>query len=83
MSWSFEYSGGFEYGGGTEIGPIKEAEVRTAVREDLRKGIMSFVISGVFSPVNNSQEAKVKELLEDELHKASAESGNSHSTLSI
>lgn len=72
-----QFSGGFEYDGGTEIGPIREAEVRAAVREDLREGILSFVISGVFSPVNSSQEARVKELVEDELQKTSAECGNS------
>ncbi|BDA41353.1 probable D-/L-hydantoinase subunit A at N-terminal half [Coccomyxa sp. Obi] len=77
--------GGFEYDGGTEIGPIKEAEVRAAVREDLREGITSIVISGVFSPVNSSQEARVKELVEDEIQNASAECGTTvetHITLS-
>ena len=70
------FLGGYEYDGGTEIGPIKEAEVRATVREDLGKGITSFVISGVFSPVNSTQEARVKQIVQDEFQQASAGHGD-------
>ncbi|EIE25109.1 DUF917-domain-containing protein [Coccomyxa subellipsoidea C-169] len=76
---------GYEYDGGTEISPIDEAEVRAAVRQDLDRGITSFVVSGVFSPVNSSQETRVKQILEDEIHQASTEGGKpiqAHITLS-
>lgn len=77
LSWHGSISGGYEYDGGTEIGRIKDEEVRTAVRKDLREGIRSFVISGVFSPVNSCQEAMVKELVEDEIENACVKSGES------
>ncbi len=51
--------------------------MRVAVRQDLDRGITSFVVSGVFSPVTSSQETRVKQILEDEIHQASAEGGNS------
>lgn len=49
--------------------------MRAAVREDLHNGITSFVISGVFSPVNSSQETLVGHLVEDEVQQASTKSG--------
>jgi N-methylhydantoinase A/oxoprolinase/acetone carboxylase beta subunit len=67
--------GGFEYDGGTEISPINEEEVRAAVRSDISNGITSFVISGVFSPVNASQEEQVGCIVEDEIQKTARSTG--------
>lgn len=63
-------AGGFEYDGGTEICPMDKAELRAAVREDLGKGVNSFVISGVFSPVNSRHEVEAGRIVEDEITKA-------------
>ncbi|KAK9820469.1 hypothetical protein WJX72_010677 [[Myrmecia] bisecta] len=78
-------AGGFEFDGGEVISDIDEPSVRRALREVVAGGIPSVVVSGVFSPVNSSQEDRVHEILQDELRRMSRETGveqQMHITLS-
>ena len=47
-----------------------------AVRQELSGGVTSFVVSGVFSPVNASQEEEVGRIIEDEMEQASSAAGS-------
>lgn len=48
--------GGFEFDGGTEISPLNKEQIMEATDKVLKAGYTSLVVSGVFSPVNSSQE---------------------------
>ena len=49
--------------------------MRAAVRRELAGGVTSFVVSGVFSPVNAAQEERVGRIVEDELERARPAAG--------
>lgn len=52
-------SGGYEFDGKTEIAPVDEHEIRSVVETIKNNDVRNIVVSGVFSPVNNTQEQKV------------------------
>lgn len=56
-------TGGYEYDGGREISAIDEGAVKAAMRSILARKISAVVVSGVFSPVNATQEQRVGALV--------------------
>ena len=61
-------TGGCEYDGKTEIAPVYLKETADAVRDALTKGITSFVVSGVFSPMRSSQEVQAEQIIKEVCH---------------
>lgn len=57
------YEGGFEFDGGTEITPLDKEQIQRATDQALEAGYTSVVVSGVFSPVNSSQEEAAAEII--------------------
>eukprot|EP00884_Botryococcus_braunii_P006537 jgi/Botrbrau1/15885/Bobra.40_1s0068.1 len=55
--------GGFEYDGGQLLSPLDDEQLRAVIRQSLDGGRRSFVVSGIFSPVNRSQEEAVGKLV--------------------
>lgn len=51
---------------------MNESEIRGAVQATWASGVRSFVISGVFSPLNAAQEEAAKVLVEDEVTQLAA-----------
>ena len=51
--------GGYEFDGTTEIDQVDEDEIRKEVETIKRNNVSNIVVSGVFSPVNHSQETQV------------------------
>ena len=58
------YEGGFEFDGGTEISPFNKEQIQGATDKALKAGYTSVVVSGVFCPVNNSQEEAAAEIIQ-------------------
>jgi N-methylhydantoinase A/oxoprolinase/acetone carboxylase beta subunit len=65
--------GGYSYllHGGNEsdgrvLSPLDEDEVRTAVRDMLRKGVRSVAVAAVFSPINGEMERRAAGIITDE-----------------
>lgn len=56
--------GGFEFDGGTEISPLNKEQIIGATDQALKAGYTSLVVSGVFSPVNSSQEEAAAEMIQ-------------------
>lgn len=56
--------GGYEFDG-REIAAVREAEIRDFAAECGRAGIRHFAISGVFSTINNAQEAHAAQLIHE------------------
>ncbi len=62
---SYLVGGGYEFDG-REIRALDEDAVRTAAQDMRKRGISSVAISGVFSPVNNSMEHRMAEIILEE-----------------
>lgn len=62
--------GGHEFDG-REIAPLDVAEIRAAARDFTAAGIRSVAVSSVFSPMNESLELRVRDLLVEELGQTS------------
>lgn len=56
--------GGFEFDGRTEISPLNKDQIIGATDKALKAGYTSLVMSGVFSPVNSSQEQAAAEIIQ-------------------
>ena len=56
-------SGGYMFDGEHEIRPLDKTEVEDCVQQIRDCRLSHIVVSGVFSPVNNSQEIQVLSLL--------------------
>ena len=56
--------GGLEFDGGTEISPLNKEQIQRATDQALKAGYTSVVVSGVFSPVNSSQEKAAAETIQ-------------------
>lgn len=52
-------SGGYYFDGSKEISPLNKEEVKETIYEIKTAGIKNIVISGIFSPVNESHELQV------------------------
>ncbi len=63
---SYLVGGGYEFDG-REIRALDEAAVSEAARDMKAKGITSAAISGVFSPINGSNEKRIAEIIRDEV----------------
>jgi len=63
LEWE-SVSGGYECDG-REISPLKDAECRSAIYQLLQKGVQSFAIAGIFSPLIPNQEKMVANLIQD------------------
>ena len=59
------HAGGFEYDGGTEISPICPEQIQRATAKALSAGITSVVVSGIFAPVNSSQEEAAAAIIQE------------------
>lgn len=59
-----QYEGGFEFDGGTEISPLNKEQIQRATDKALKAGYTSLIVSGVFSPVNSSQEKAAAEIIQ-------------------
>ena len=57
-------AGGYEFDGGTEISPLNKEQIQRATDTALKAGYTSFVVSGVFSPVNSSQEEAAADIIQ-------------------
>lgn len=57
--------GGLEYDGGTEISPIYPKQIQRATAKALSAGITSVVVSGIFAPVNSSQEEAAAAIIKE------------------
>ena len=44
---------------------MSEEETRNAVQDALEKGVSSFVVSGVFSPITSCQELRVQDIIQE------------------
>jgi N-methylhydantoinase A/oxoprolinase/acetone carboxylase beta subunit len=55
----YTVSGGYYYDGKNEISPLNEKEIVKSLNELKEYGIKHIVVSGVYSPVNNTQERQV------------------------
>ncbi|KAL3159203.1 hypothetical protein ABBQ32_011184 [Trebouxia sp. C0010 RCD-2024] len=55
--------GGYEFDGGTEISPLSKEQIHKATDKALKAGYTSLVVSGVFSPVNSSQEEAAADII--------------------
>ena len=62
---SYLVGGGYEFDG-REIRALDEDAVRTAAQDMRQRGIRSVAISGVFSPVNNTMEHRMAEIILEE-----------------
>ena len=62
-------SGGNEFDG-SEITPLDEDELRSACRAVRSKGIGTVAVTGVFSPVDSTQELRAREIILEELPQA-------------
>ncbi|NGX59611.1 MAG: Acetophenone carboxylase gamma subunit [Chlamydiae bacterium] len=56
--------GGFECHGG-ELSPLSDVEIRDAVKKLLENGVNSIAVIGVFSPLNDKQEKRVAEIIQE------------------
>ena len=63
--WDTWHAGGFEYDGGTEINPISPDQIRQATADAVSAGIKAICVSGVFAPVNSSQEEAVAAIIQE------------------
>ena len=52
--------GGFHFDGQREITPLNRAEIEATAAKIRESNVKNVVISGLFSPVNNSQERQVR-----------------------
>ena len=68
----YDAAGGYEYDGKTEISAVSVRETQVAVQDALKKGITSFVISGVFSPIRGYQELEARDIIQDACHSGKA-----------
>ena len=59
------HAGGFEYDGGTEISPISPLQIQQATTRAVSAGIKSIVVSGIFAPVNRSQEEAAAAIIKE------------------
>lgn len=62
-------SGGNEFDG-SEITPLREDELRSACRAVRSNGIGTVAVTGVFSPVDSTQELRAREIILEELPQA-------------
>ncbi len=62
-SESFLVRGGFEFDG-SKIDDVDEKEIREVVQTIKNNKVSNIVVSGVFSPVNSSQETEVRQQAE-------------------
>ena len=67
---SYLVHGGYEFDG-RPIAPLDEAEIRGVAAQIREAGIQCIAVSAVFSPVNPDQEAKIAEILAEEIPGAS------------
>ena len=51
--------GGYHFDGQKEVTSLRRPEVEDAVRRIRDSGVRNIVVSGIFSPVNSSQEEQV------------------------
>lgn len=65
----FLADGGYEYDGCSEIAPLNERQLRGIARRILAAGLRCVVVSGVFSPLQATQERRAAAIL---LHEAAA-----------
>ncbi|KAL3151690.1 hypothetical protein ABBQ38_012674 [Trebouxia sp. C0009 RCD-2024] len=56
-------NGGYEFDGGTEISPLSTEQIHKVTDKALKAGYTSLVVSGVFSPVNSSQEEAAADII--------------------
>lgn len=56
-------TGGYEFDGGTEISPLSTEQIHKVTDKALKAGYTSLVVSGVFSPVNSSQEEAAADII--------------------
>ena len=56
-------AGGFEFDGGTEVSPINTEQIQQATDTALKAEYSTLVVSGIFSPVNSSQEEAAADVI--------------------
>jgi len=63
---SYLVEGGYEFDG-SEINKLDELAVADAARDMRKQGIKSIVVSGVFTPINDSMENRMAEIIRSEM----------------
>jgi len=63
---SYLVEGGYEFDG-SKINNLDESAVAEAARDMRRQGINSIVVSGVFTPINDSMENRMAEIIRNEI----------------
>ena len=57
-------AGGYEFDGGTDISPVNTQQLQQATDQALQENYSELVVSGVFSPVNSSQEESAARIIQ-------------------
>lgn len=63
---SYLVEGGYNFDG-SQINPLDESAVAQAARDIGKKGIGSVVVSGVFTPINDTMETRMAEIIRQEV----------------
>ena len=63
---SYLVEGGYNFDG-SQINPLDESAVGQAARDIAKKGIRSVVVSGVFTPINDTMEMRMAEIIRQEV----------------